>query len=72
MSSVLIAQVTSEDFTNKYTEIYLNTTDTLKAAQLTAEAFEMLEENESLQEPGNYYILRSIFETVLKDEEMAQ
>ncbi|MEO0554044.1 MAG: CHAT domain-containing protein [Bacteroidota bacterium] len=69
--STLQAQVTADDFTNKYTEVYLNISDTAKAKNYAMEAFAMLETNEALQEPGNYFILKSIFENAFKDEEMA-
>jgi len=72
LTSGLQAQVTTEDFTNKYTQIYLNISDTAKATQIALEAFEMLENNETLQESGNYFVLRAIFENLLKDEEMAK
>ncbi|MEM6358597.1 MAG: hypothetical protein AAF731_00810 [Bacteroidota bacterium] len=64
--STLQAQVTADDFTNKYTEVYLNISDTAKAKNYAMEAFAMLETNEALQEPGNYFILKSIFENALK------
>ncbi len=68
----LIYGQTQEEFMQKYTDVFMNLSDTAKARTIAMEAFQMVEENESLQTMQNYYTLMAVFTSGVVDEEMAE
>ncbi len=62
---------TQEDFISKYTAVFMNQQDSVKAKEIAMEAYEMLENTEDLQTVANYYTLRAAFDAI-KDEEMVK
>ncbi|XOV94897.1 MAG: CHAT domain-containing protein [Bacteroidota bacterium] len=64
---VTILAQSQEDFQNKYTSVFMNMQDSVKAKELALEAYEMVENQEDLQTMSNYYMLRAAFDAVGDD-----
>ena len=67
----LLFSQSQEDFENKTTSVFISLPDTLKAAEIAMETYEMVENHEDLQTLANYYMLKAIFDTI-KNEELAE
>ncbi len=67
----LLFSQSQEDFESKTTSVFINIADTLKAREIAMEAYEMVENTETLQSLANYYMLKAIFDTI-KDTELAE
>jgi CHAT domain-containing protein len=62
----------TDKFQQRYSNIYItHATDTLKASQEALALYREVEDNEELQTSTNYFILTSLFKTLIGDEELA-